>query len=445
MISEVWTKSKLLVKVGVIALIILLLMIPAYQVQELVTERQTRQQEAVNEISSKWAGKQMINGPVLVLPFYQLDKDARNNPVQVKHYAYFLPSDLNIQSSVTPKEKYRGMYKVMLYSTKVHLAGTFSDLHPERLKIAPESILWSEAFLRMNVSDLKGLNEELSFKWNNAPLTFSPGSPSDPYQSEGLTAPLNIAAINGIEGAKFSADLDLNGSQQLLFAPIGKSTAVQVQSQWPHPSFTGDALPQTTSVKESGFIASWRSLSHKRDFPQQFRDDDRPSDKLYNFNASSFGVDLFVPVNAYQKTMRSVKYALLCIVLTFSAFFIIEMVNKKSVHPFQYGLIGLALILFYTLLLSFSEYIGFNPAYLVASLATIALIGWFVKGVLQSGRLSIILSAVLALMYGYVFTILQLQDFALLLGSIGLFLTLAIIISPARSSGKPYALITISS
>ena len=142
---------------------------------------------------------------------------------------------------------------------------------------------------------------------------------------------------------------------------------------------------------------------------------------------ASFGTNLFVPVNGYQKTMRSVKYAALCILLTFAAFFIIDTTNKRSVHPFQYGLIGLALVLFYTLLLSFSEYVGFNVSYVIASVFTIGLIAWFVIGILASSRLTTILSVVLFLMYTYVFTILQLQDYSLILGSIGLFITLAVI------------------
>jgi inner membrane protein len=146
-----------------------------------------------------------------------------------------------------------------------------------------------------------------------------------------------------------------------------------------------------------------------------------------NISNNAFGADLYVPVSGYQKTMRSVKYSFLCILLTFAAFFLIETTNKRSVHPFQYGLVGLALVLFYTLLLSVSEYIGFNLSYLIASIATIGLIAWFVKGILSSSRLTTILSMVLLLMYTYVFSILQLQDYALLLGSIGLFITLAVI------------------
>ena len=144
-------------------------------------------------------------------------------------------------------------------------------------------------------------------------------------------------------------------------------------------------------------------------------------------NNAAFGTDLYVPVSGYQKTMRSVKYAVLCILLTFAAFFLIETVNKKSVHPLQYGLVGIALVIFYTLLLSFSEYMQFNASYIISTIATVGLITWFVKGVLGSVRLSALLSMILVLMYGYIFTILQLQDYALILGSIGLFITLAVV------------------
>jgi inner membrane protein len=199
-----------------------------------------------------------------------------------------------------------------------------------------------------------------------------------------------------------------------------------MQSSWPDPSFTGNQLPDTSVISKNGFSATWKSLSHTRSFPQAWKDDS------YNLSNAAFGTDLFIPVNGYQKTMRSVKYAILCILLTFTAFFLIETNNRKSVHPVQYALVGFALILFYTLLLSFSEYIGFNSAYAVATAATVGLITWFVRGLLQSMKLSVLLSLVLVLLYSYVFTILQLQDYALLLGSVGLFLALAVVMYYSR-------------
>ena len=316
-----------------------------------------------------------------------------------------------------------------------------NSIDPSILKIPEQNILWNEAFAEFHIADSKGLNEELNLKWNGKALAFSPSAIASGSSAKALTSPLNITSSAELANARFTGDINLNGSERLLFTPVGKSSTVQVNSSWKHPSFTGNILPQTSEINDSGFTAKWTSLSHTRNFPQQWLEGAYRLDHLAgmddingasNVSSSSFGMELFVPVNGYQKTMRSVKYAILCILLTFTAFFLIETTNRKSVHPVQYALIGFALILFYTLLLSFSEYIGFNQAYGIAAIATIGLITWFVKGLLGSMKLSMLLSFILILMYSYVFTILQLQDYALILGSIGLFLTLAVVMFFSR-------------
>ncbi len=449
-IQNVWSKSKVLVKGLIIAFLVLLLIIPTLYVQNLIEEREQRQKEAVTEVSNKWAGRQIVTGPMIVLPYWQTDGDTSNKKIRSKHFAYFLPDELSANATIFPKEKYRGIYKVMLYNSRINLSGSFKSIDLQKLNILPEDVIWDEAFVKFSVSDVKGLNEELMLQWNNKPLALSPQSFEDRSGSNGLTAALLLNGIDDLRNSNFSSQLDLNGSEQLLFTPLGKSTSVTMQSKWPHPSFSGDILPQNSQVKDSGFSANWKSMAHKRSFPQQWKDDayslgkpgwnagmiDRRNtgvvDNSDYITNAAFGADLFVPVNGYQKTMRSVKYSVLCILLTFSAFFLIETTNKRSVHPFQYGLIGLALVVFYILLLSFSEYIGFTTSYIIASIATIGLIAWFARSVLFSGRLSGVLSLVLVLMYSYVFTILQLQDYSLLFGSIGLFITLGIIMYFSR-------------
>jgi inner membrane protein len=415
--TNIWQKSKLLIKPLLIGILVLILLIPAYFVQSLISEREQRQKEAVSEVSSKWAGKQNITGPLLVIPYTESTVGNNNLPAIVKKFAYILPDKLNIESVVKPEKRYRGIYQVMLYSSDIKLSGKFNVLPLDQLKIDKANILWSEVYVCISLSDPKGLNDEIKLNWNDSTVTLSPSTVNNAEMREAFAAPVTISADKEIN---FSSSISINGSEQLLFTPLGKETTATLTSQWPDPSFTGGQLPDHR-ISDSGFVATWRSFAHTRNFPQAWKEDS------YNLQTSSFGADLFIPVNGYQKTMRSVKYAILCILLTFAAFFIIETVNKKSVHPFQYALIGLALILFYTLLLSFSEYTGFNTAYIIASLATVGLIGWFVKGLLQSSKLTSILSVVLVLMYSYVFTILQLQDYSLLLGSIGLFLTLAVI------------------
>ncbi|HZH63255.1 MAG TPA: cell envelope integrity protein CreD [Flavisolibacter sp.] len=428
-VQTVWTRSKLLIKSVIIGGIVLILQIPTYYVTALIQERESRQKEAITEVSSKWAGRQNIIGPVLVIPYWVTITDTGIVKNRTKHLAYFLPDSLTINANVIPQEKYRGIYKVMLYTAGLKIAGNFSAIQPQKLGITPEDMIWAEAYMQMNTTDNRGLNDEITLKINDSTLLLSPHGMAGAGR-DGLKAAFPSLAAQLSQPLNFSASFSINGSEQLLFTPTGRSTTVNLTSGWPHPSFTGNSLPQTTKVNDTGFVATWKSMGFKQSFPQQWKDD---AYNLHTYSAagsissSAFGADLFVPVSGYQKTMRSVKYSFLCLALTFAAFFLIETTNKKSAHPFHYGLIGLALILFYTLLLSVSEYIGFNPAYVIASACTIGLIGWFAKDVLTSGKLAVLLSTILMLLYGYVFTILQLQDYSLLLGSFGLFITLAVI------------------
>lgn len=453
-VADVWTKGKILVKAGIIVVLVLLLMIPAHYVQELVREREARQKEAIAEVSGKWAGRQTVTGPMIVLPYWQTESETGGKRIRSKHYAFFLPEELSIKATVTPQQRKRGIYQVMLYTSAIAISGSFNQLSLQKLNIPAEDVLWAEAFIKVNIADVKGLNDELVINWNGQAVLLSPQAIDDRSGAPGLTAPILLQGPDALKDLRFATQFNLNGTEQVLFTPVGKATTVALSSRWPHPSFTGDILPQSSSIKDSGFSATWKSLAHRRSFPQQWKDDAYTVKPFYrpvegssyanvdyatpsatvntNINASAFGADLFVPVNSYQKTMRSVKYAILCILLTFAAFFLIETANKRSVHPFHYGLIGIALILFYTLLLSFSEYIGFDLSYVIASVATIGLIACFVKGILGSFRLSGILSGVLVLVYAYVFTILQLQDYSLLFGSIGLFVTLGVIMYFSR-------------
>jgi|CXWL01.1.fsa_nt_gi inner membrane protein len=445
-VKTAWHKSKWIIKGFIIGFLALLMMIPMLYVKNLILEREERQKEATREISSKWAGPQNIIGPVIGLPFWETDPgDTASVKLKRKHIAYFLPDKLNIKATVNPKEKHRGIFKVMLYDTKVNINGTFNELAFAKLNIPEDKIIWSEAFVVMNITDSRGLNDQLILNWKDSIIELSPQAGA---KNDGMMALLKASSAADFNTINFNTSIDINGSEQLFFTPVGKTTIVDIESAWEHPSFSGSMLPQTTEISDSGFKATWKSMSHKRSFPQQWLDNAYSLDYYFplppgsdiaradgeyipspsaSVGTASFGVDLFIPVNGYQKTLRTVKYALLCILLTFAAFFLIETAHKKSVHPFQYGLVGLALILFYTLLLSFSEYTGFNTAYLVASAATICLIAWFVKSILQSAKATSILSVVLVLVYSYVFSLLQLQDYSLLLGSIGLFLTLAVV------------------
>ncbi len=443
-------KSRWIIKGAIIAGIALLLMIPTLYVKELIFERQERQQEVTKEINGKWAGRQNIIGPVMAIPYWKTNAADTNKKSVTKQIAYFLPDNIEVNATINPKEKHRGIFKVMLYDTKAAITGFFKEPAIQKLNISADKFIWSEAFLLLSIADNKGLNEQLTINWKGSAIEMIPQSDGE---KEGMIALLKATSIEDLKNISFSTTIDINGSEQFLLTPVGKSTIVNISSSWKHPSFSGNMLPQTTSISDSGFKATWKSMAHTRNFPQQWVDEAYSLSHIFpilslaedvrnnrrnavsettvaytkNISDAAFGVDLFIPVNGYQKTLRTIKYSLLCILLTFAAFFLIETANKKSAHPFQYGLIGLALILFYTLLLSISEYTGFNTAYIIASVATIGLIAWFVKSILSSGRATTILSFSLVLIYSYVFSLLQLQDYSLLFGSIGLFVTLGVV------------------
>lgn len=419
--ENIWQKSKWLVKGVIIGVMALLLLIPAYFVENLIMERETRQKEAVTEVSSKWAGRQLLRGPVLVIPYHETVTGKDGQQSFIRRTAFLAPDKLDIKSVVNPEQKTRGIYKVMLYSANVNMSGRFSSLHLAELKLDPGSIIWKDITLSLGIMDHRGLRDDVKLDWNGSPQTLDVGTDINTLHRGDFVAPLVIDSMTAGQAFNFKVTVSLNGSEQLLFVPTAKETTLEMKSAWPDPSFTGSQLPDTSWITDKGFTARWKTVSHAGTVPLN------PNSTLASMESYAYGADLYIQLNGYQKTLRSVKYAILCILLTFTAFFLIETSTKQSVHPLHYALIGCALLLFYTLLLSFSEYTGFNMAYMIAAIATTSLIAWFVRGLLKSTRPAVLLSVILVMLYSYVFTILQLQDYALLLGSVGLFLTLGVV------------------
>jgi inner membrane protein len=422
---SIWGKGRLFLKSIIIFAMALALWLPTYLIMNVVKEREGRQKEAIADIGNKWAGKQTVTGPVLMIPYNDTGKDDKGNPVITKRNAYFLPDKSEIRAIVYPEKRHRGIYQVAVYRSDITMNVKFNPLAWQQLNIPAETILWNEAVLVFALKDnVKGINEDMYVNWDNNNILFNP----QPAGLTGLTDAFAATIPLTFEGASkehsLSIKFSLNGSEQLLFTMAGRENRLQMQSTWPNPSFTGVKVPDFRTIKDSGFVADWKYMN--RSLPQVWKN------TFYDLSASALGADLLITVDTYDKTERSVKYALLCIILTFAAFFLVETIYKRSMHLVQYGLAGLALVLFYTLLLSVSEYTGFNLAYLIAGIATIGLVTWYVGSIMQSSRLALFISFVLAVVYSYIFTIIQLQDYALLMGSIGLFIALGIIMYFSR-------------
>ncbi|MBB6611714.1 cell envelope integrity protein CreD [Pontibacter sp. Tf4] len=419
-------RNAVVVKATVIFVLVLLLLIPSTMIQGLIQEREMRKDEAIREISAKWGEQQTITGPVLTIPYLEFYRDTNKVVRQVTRYMHFLPDELKVNGQLFPEKRYRGIYEVVVYNSDVKLTGNFPPINFANLGVPQENLRLQDAFLSVGITDLRGIKEQVTLHWNTHKYSFNPGVASSDVLASGINAPVSLTDAAANAPYSFSLSLNLKGSEFLYFVPVGKETNVQIGSNWQNPSFDGAFLPDQRQVGQDGFTATWKVLHLNRNFPQQWKG------AGYDVGSAAFGVNLLLPIDSYQKSMRSVKYAILFIGLTFLIFFFIELLHKKSVHPFQYVLIGLALCIFYTLLVSISEYSNFNIAYLIASIMTIGLVTVYTYSVFSSKKLAALVGGTLVILYAYIFTIIQLQDFALLMGSLGLFLILALVMYYSR-------------
>jgi inner membrane protein len=426
-------KSSVVVKMIVVGILILLLLIPLLMIGGLVSERQQRHDAMTAQVSSSWGKAQVLGGPVLVVPFHDLGRDDRGD-VTYNQLAYFLPESLKVEGSLAPETRSRGIFDVVVYRSDLHLSGTFHRPSFAGWEIAPKSIQWDQAYLALGITDVRGVRRGVQMTWAGRPLPLSPGGAIDGLWTSGLQAPVSgLAAAGEGDTWDFAFDLLLNGSGRLDLLPFGKQTTLSLSSPWPSPSFSGRFLPDSREVTATGFKATWNVPYFGRSYPQRWRSGETqrvasPGEVI----GSAFGVELFLPVDIYQKTERSVKYGVLFIVLTFLTFFLYEMFSPFALHPMQYLLVGSALCVFYVLLLSISEHAAFGLAYLTAAAATIGLITAYALAILRGRLRAVGVGAALTALYGYLFVLLQAEDFALLLGAVGLFLILALVMYITR-------------
>lgn len=413
-----WQKNKLILKSFFIGFLVLALLIPTFLIMYLVSERKERKQEVTNEISNKWSAAQTITGPFLIVPYTQTE-----NNVQVKKYLYILPEQLDINGNIETEIRYRSIYKVPVYTARpMTLKGKFSRNSLKSVNINELSLRWEETKLCVGITDLKGIKEQL-IKWNDQLLATEPGLPETDIVQQGINAilPLDSSFLNAEND--FTIQLTLQGSDRLYFTPMGNSTTAHISSRWNSPAFDGRYLPDTEKITKDHFEADWKISHFNRDFPKIFSS---TASAKYSVAASAFGVIMLSPFDAYAQTMRSLKYAILIIALTFFAYFFTEIFQKRPVHPLQYILIGMALVVFYTLLLSLSEYILFPLAYLTASLATVILLSWYTYSIFKKMKTTFLFAVLLSVLYLFIYVLIQMQDNALLFGSIGLFVLLAL-------------------
>lgn len=435
-----WLKTSITARMLMVGLLIIILLIPLSYIDSLIRERSIRQIGVVNEINEKWGSEVLVYGPILKLPYKTYTETSKYNEktkVYTKetkthlNYAYLFPETLQSNINVSSKTLKRGNFESAVFTTDMTFSGSYLQAELASKKIKNEDIIWGRATIIVKTSNLKGIKNEMHLKINDSKYTFETNFTDNSNTSnldELESTFINEKDLPKKEGVNFSFNMSFNGSKQIQIVPIGKITTMNMVSNWADPSFTGSFLPndETKEITKDGFKADWKILHINRAFSQQYLN------KIPNLNEYAFGTKFIVMVDEYQKSERSAKYGFLTISLTFLVFFLIQTLSKINIHPFQYLMIGLALTMFYTLLVSISEHSNFLKAYLIAGTSVVTLITLYSKSILQIFKFSIFIGLSLTALYIFIYVIIQLESYALLVGSIGLFVILALIMYVSR-------------
>lgn len=418
-------------KVGVIGLLVLVLLIPVAMIRGVIEDRDAISEQSRQEIMRSWGRQQIVGGPVLVLPYKLVRVTQYGEKLVDEATAFLLPRDLSIDTDLSPEIRYRGIHKVPVYTARLRMTGSFDPPDISGLGIDNAEVDWDRAHIALSISDARVIK--------NAPEADINGTRSK-FQSRGtqiaglapqITAPIGnyFEDSAGDEAIRFLIDLDISGTDRLQFMPFGDRTEVSMRSPWPSPGFIGSYLPEIREISDKGFTASWRISSLGRSYPSRWTSTET---HLANAEQSAFGVNLFVPIGLYQLTTRATKYAILFIGLTFVGYFLFEVMAGLRLHPLQYLLVGFANTLFYLLLLSLAEHIGFGLAYLTSTLASAGLITGYSISVLGTRTRALLMMAILAILYSFLYLILSAESYAMLAGSIGLWATLGLIMYLTR-------------
>lgn len=433
-------QKALLWKIALVAIVAALLQIPVEMIRGLVAERKQLRDSVIAEIGRGSSEPQRIAGPVLYVPWTRRSVEATTITDESGHsrtsrkervergQVALLPDVLTVEGAIDLQEKHRGLYKAHVYTLRATLRGSFTL--PPGLGVAEGSgtLEWGRALLVLGILDTRGIREPVQIEWGGAKPTLYPGGVEAAGVPSGIHADLGALAAATSRTAtthEFKIALTLLGTERLDVVPAGATTTVELASKWPHPSFAGRLLPEPgTKIDRDGFAARWRT-SHFATNLAQIHQRCVQARQCESFHQYTLGVSFFQPVDLYHTVERSVKYGFLFIGLTFAAFFLFEVLKRLAIHPLQYALVGLALAVFFLLLISLSEHLGFALAYAIAASACVALLGYYVGHVLQSRRRGAAFGAGLAALYGLLYVILRAEDHALLMGSLLVFACLA--------------------
>lgn len=425
--------QSLSVRTLVVFLLGILMMIPLFMVEDVVQERSQYHNNVLKEVAATWGEKQILVGPLLVVPYVEhftsvdtvIDANGENRIVSKDiyndHTAILLPKELEIRSDLKEEHRQRGIYDALVYTAKLSMTGQFDHTPLLRSDEGERRILWDKAYIVVGISDTKAIDVASSFFWDDERIALEPGTRMTDLTPTGFHALLPSTA-NSNASHEFKLTMNLRGSDSLMFAPLGETSKFRMTSSWAHPSFRGELLPEKHEISEQGFSAEWNIPHLVRNYPQYWDINDKQTYKLQDFLV---GVSLYEPASLYTKVTRAMKYgAALFIGLTFLVFLAFEISLKRRFHILQYLIVGGALALFFLILLALAEQIGFMFAYLAAATTTILLITLYMKAILRDKKHTTFIFLLLTVLYGVLYLILQMEDYALLAGVVLLLISM---------------------
>ncbi len=446
------------VKFAVVLALVLAILVPLSMIRGTIAERQQFRAQAVEAVTRSFAGPQGIAGPVLVVPYReQVDVEERDpqgvlhkRQHVVDHQWQFFPTTMRVDGKMLPSIRERGLHKVRVYELQAVIDANFDVNLPDADPARPRSI--GTPWLDVGIKDVRGLVGAPTLRIGNHAVAIQQGQRGRAGGGVHAALPEGLLVDGGF-AFPLRLDFAVRGTEALAIAPLADSNHIVLDSPWPHPQFNGDFLPRAHRIDGNGFHAEWDVSSLASNAQDQYRGGgnllpgsqgnagdaiplrsvpDATASAPSTRNIDAIGLSLVEPVNLYSKVDRASKYGLLFVLLTFVGFFMFETIRQLPIHPIQYALVGLALAIFFLLLLSLSEHIDFGWAYLVASIGCIGLIGVYVGNVLRSGIRGLGFAAMLAVLYAALYGLLVSEDNALVLGSGLLFVILAIIMLATR-------------
>lgn len=432
---------RLLLKISAISFVALVLLLPVAMIRELVTERQQRRDAVVGDIARSAAYAQTITGPLLVVPYtrkvrsWTEERDGepwRLVETIVPGQLTFLPADFELSGTLDVSQRQRGIYQARLYDADTRITGLFELQANYGVTADLADYTFGAPRLSLGISDIRGIGNALELRWNGESVAFAPGTGTAVLES-GVHATLPAGDIGAARRLSYAIGLSLQGTSEFHITPMGRESRVVLSSNWPHPSFAGEFLPREREVTDRGFSARWQTSFFATNLENVVGECAASSAAACaTLSSRHFGVSFIDPVDHYLKSERATKYAFLFIGLTFAAFFSFEVLRRFSVHPIQYGLVGLALAVFFLLLLSLSEHLGFAAAYVISSVACVALVGYYVAHVIGSATVGVSFGGALGGLYALLYAILGAEDYALLIGALLVFAVLGSIMVLTR-------------